>query len=287
MNPPPVLSEYRQAGYHAECAVLHLWKCAAALLRAPVCRLLLCAGLLALCLSLSGCASAPAGAGLFGWWAARGERAVAKAETRHDEARERQLEAARLEAEKTKLAAAVLPPSPEAELTTRFAGNTSDLLAQAVPTVTAEQLATVRQLVADLRSEDAKVVAAAEARQLAAEGHNAALSRQLALSATRLTAAEDKGHAIASDNAKLAGELLALRWAAAAGTVLTVAASLAAVAYRANAFGLADSVAHGLADLRRKDPGTATLATAALDGGLSRAEQTGIARRVQGLLAAS
>lgn len=241
--------------------------------------------LLFLCLCFTGCASAPAGSGFFGWWAARGERAAAKAEIKHDEAREAQLAAARIEAAKTTAAAAVLPPSPEATLTQRFAGNTSDLLAQAVPGVTAEQLAAVRQLVTDLRSVDARVVAAAEARQAAAEGHNAALSRELGATAARLDAAQATASEIAADNAALAGQLLAMRWAAAAGTILSLAATAAALAYRANAFGLATGVARGIADLRKKSPATADLATAALDGGLNRAEQSAIARRVQGLLA--
>ena len=236
---------------------------------------------------VTGCTSAPNGSGFFGWWAARGERAAAKARDAHDDARERQLEAARIEAEKARESASKLPPSPEATLTQRFTGNTSDLLAQAVPGVTAEQLAAVRQLIADLRSEDAKVVAAAEARQRAAEGSNAALSRELGETSAKLTAAETRAGEIAEKNAEMAGELMALRWAAAAGTVLTVVAGLAAVAYRANVGGMATGIARGLADLRLKDPGTADLATAALDGGLNRAEQTKIAVRVQALLAAA
>ena len=286
-SPASPLSPGAQAWYHGLCAARHLLKACAALGHCRIPRVVLALCTLGVCLLFTGCASAPAGSGVFGWWAARGERAVVRAETRHDAAREAQLEAARLEAEKTRLAAAVLPPSPEASLTSRFAANTSDLLSQAVPAVTAGQLAAVRQLVADLRSEDAKVVATAEARQASAEARNASLSRELASTAARLTATESSAHQIATKNAELAGELLALRAAAVAGTVLTIAASLAAVAYRANAFGLADSVAHGLADLRRKDPGAATLATSALDGGLSRAEQTGIGRRVQALLAAA
>lgn len=243
--------------------------------------------LILLCLTFTGCSTAPSGSGLFGWWAARGERAVAKAETKHDEARERQLEAARIEATKTAAAAAVLPTSPEAALTQRFAGNTADLLAQSVPGVTAEQLAAVRQLVTDLRSDDAKVVAAAEARQRTTEETNAELSRALSETAAKLTASEDKGHKIAAENAELAGQLLAMRWAAAAGTALTVLSTIAAVAYRSNAFGMADGVARGLATLRKESPGAANLATAALDSGLNRTEQTTIARRVQGLLAAA
>jgi hypothetical protein len=244
-------------------------------------------GLLVLTIALTGCASAPAGSGLAGWWTARGERAAERASSAHDSARDRQLAAARIESEKTTHAAALLPPSPEAALTQRFAGNTSDLLAQAVPEVTAAQLAAVRQLVSDLRSADAEVVAAAEARQATAESDNAALSRELGAAAAKLTAAEARASTIAADNAALAGQLLAMRWAAAAGTVLSLAAAAAALAYRANAFGLADGVARGLADLRRKDAGTATIATTALDSGLNRAEQSAIARRVQALLAAA
>jgi len=239
--------------------------------------------LIALCL-LPGCSIAPNGSGFFSWWAARGERATAKATTRHDAAREAQLVAARIEAAKATAAAAVLPPSPEATLTQRFTGNTSDLLAQAVPGVTAEQLAAVRQLVADLRSEDAKVVAAAEHRQRAAETQNAATSRELGETAAKLQAAETKAGAIAADNARLAGQLLALRWAAAAGTLLSLAATAAALAYRANAFGIADGVARGLTELRKKDPGTAEIATNFLDYGLNRAEQTKIATLVNARL---
>jgi hypothetical protein len=232
-------------------------------------------------LALAGCASTPTGSGFFSWWAARGERAAAKATANHDAARERQLEAARIEAAKTTAAAAVLPPSPEATLTQRFAGNTSDLLAQAVPGVTAEQLAAVRQLVTDLRSEDAKVVAAAERRQQTAETQNAATSRELGATAAKLEAAEANASTIATANAQLAGQLLAMRWAAAAGTILSLAATAAALAYRHNAFGMADGIARGLVDLRKKDSGTADLATQFLDMGLNRAEQTQIARLVQ------
>lgn len=164
----------------------------------PPARQLLCAWLvvIALCLLMPGCSSAPNGSGFFSWWAARGERAEAKAAANHDAAREAQLVAARIEAAKATAAAAVLPPSPEATLTQRFTGNTSDLLAQAVPGVTAEQLAAVRQLVADLRSEDAKVVAAAEHRQQDAETRNAATSRELdALAAKR---ASDEASTVAA-----------------------------------------------------------------------------------------
>ena len=238
-------------------------------------------------LALAGCASAPTGGGVLGWWAARGERAAQKADDRHDAAREEQLRAARIEAEKAARAADALPKSPEATLTQRFAGNTTDLLAQAVPNVTAEQLASVRQLVADLRSQDAAIVAAAERRQAAAESDNATLSRELGAAAAKLTAAEDRATAIAADNARLAGQMLALKWAAGLGTALTIASTVAALAYRANALGMADGVARGLADLRRKQPGVAELATGALDAGLNRAEQSTIARRVQALLASA
>lgn len=234
---------------------------------------------------LTGCSSAPSGSGFFSWWAGRGERAKVKAATAHDEARERQLEAARLEAEKAKRAADALPPSPEATLTKRFTGNTATLLSQAVPGLTAEQLDIALKIVDDLRSGDAQIVAAAEARQASAEGRNHALSRELGETAAKLADADTRASQIATKNAELAGQLLAMRWAAAAGTVLTVAASLAALAYRANVGGMATGIARGLADLRLRDPGTADLATAALDGGLNRAEQSEIAKRVQGLLA--
>lgn len=234
---------------------------------------------------LSGCSSPPGGSGLLGWWTGRGERAAAKAETRHDAAREAQLAAARLEAEKTARAADALPASPEAALTQRFAGNTTDLLAQAVPGVTAEQLAAVRQLVADLRSQDAAIVAAAEKRQAATETANHALSRELGAAAVKLADAEARASDIAATNARLAGQMLALKWAAGIGTALTIASTVAALAYRANAFGMADGVARGLADLRKRQPGIAKVATGALDAGLNRAEQSRIALLAQKHLA--
>jgi hypothetical protein len=232
---------------------------------------------LLLCLTLTGCASSPSG--VFSFWTHRGERAAEKANTAHDAAREAQLVAIRIEASKTTAAAAVLPPSPEATLTQRFAGNTSDLLAQTVPNVTAEQLAAVRQLVADLRSEDAKIVAAAEARQRSAEGRNADLSRDLAATAGRAAKAEARASQIAEKNADLAASLLWMKFAAGAGTVLSVAAGLAALAYRANAGGIATAAAGMLADLQRDHgPGVAKLARSALDAGLNRGEQTRISR---------
>jgi hypothetical protein len=240
-----------------------------------------------LLLALTGCSSAPSGSGVLGWWAARGERAAAKAQDTHDEARERQLEAARLEAEKTKAAADALPNEDNFKNVKRFAGNTVNLLAQAVPSLTAEQLDAAHKIVTDLRSEDAKIVAAAEARQAVAEGHNLALSRELGATAAKLSAAETKASNIAADNAKLAGEMLALKWAAGLSTAFSIVAGVLAVAYKMDALGMATGVARGIADLRKKNPATADLATAALDGGLNRAEQTAIAKRVQGLLAAT
>jgi hypothetical protein len=237
---------------------------------------------LALLLLLPGCALAPSGP--FAWWTHRGERAAEKADATHTDAREAQLAAARLESVKTAQAAAVLPPSPEAMLTQRFAGNTADLLAQAVPGATAEQLAAVRQLVSDLRSEDAKVVAAAQARQAATEGHNAALSRELAATAERAAAAEAKASQIADKNADLAASLLWMKFAAATGAVLSAVSGLAVVAFRSNMFGMATATAGMLADLQREHgAGIASIARKALDVGLNRGEQTQIAKAFRAL----
>jgi hypothetical protein len=234
---------------------------------------------------LTGCSSSsPQGSGLLGWWATRGERAERKAEAKYEDTRESQLIAARLEAEKTAQAAAVLPDSPEADLTQRFAGNTVDLLAQSVPGVSADQLAAVRQLIADLRSQDAKVVAAAERRQAQAEKDNDTLSRKLADAADKLTAAESRADVIAADNAKLAGQMLALKWATGLATFATIAATVAAFAYRTNAFGFADGIARGIVDIRRKNPAIADIVTDALDAGLNRPEQSAVFKRVSSLI---
>ncbi|AKC83757.1 hypothetical protein IMCC26134_15005 [Verrucomicrobia bacterium IMCC26134] len=276
---PSPLRPSAQGWYHLGCAARHVLRALAAFSRCRLSPFLIALCTLGLCLLYTGCSTAPAGAGtgFFSWWTHRGERATTAAENRHDDAREAQLLAARLEAEKTAQAAAALPPSTEATLTQRFAGNTTDLLTQAVPGATSEQLANVRQLVADLRSADAQILAAAEVRQRATEGHNATLSRSLATTAARLTAAQTRAHDIADTNADLAASLLWMRAAAAAGTLLSVIATVAALAYRANIGGLAARIASGLVTLERSaGADTATLARTALDQGLDLADKTKI-----------
>lgn len=253
----------------------------------PIRAILVCALYVAAILWLAaqaGCTSQGGfGSGIFKVWTQRGERAAAKAETKHDAAREAQLEAARLEAEKTAAAADALPPSPEAEITQRFAGNTADLLAQAVPGATAEQLAAVRQLVADLRSQDAAVVAAAEARQAKAEKDNAATSRRLAATATAATRANARASEIAADNAELAADLLWMRAVAIAGSIGTTLLGIAAIMVRLNLGNANGALADVLTTIRAKAPHAAPYATAAADAALSRGQQTKIAQLVASL----
>lgn len=243
------------------------------------------AAILLACLALTGCASSPTGSGIFGLWTKRGERAVEKAEARVSVAEADLLARIQRSVEEFRAAVLLAPPSRPVEVATEAATQASGHLAQLLGPITVERLAQINARASALVSDNAATRAPAEAARAVDRKADYAAAEQVGELRTKLDAAERSNREIAKTNADTAAKYLWMTFAAAAGTVLTVVATAAALAYRANAFGMADGVARGIADLRRRDPGTAGLATAALDTGLNRTEQSAIAKRVQALLA--
>jgi hypothetical protein len=252
----------------------------------------------------SGCATTTGGGGAQWWnpltWGSareaqqvdRAEAALMQASAAEGHARTDLLRSAQRAAHEASLALLSAPASRPVEVATEAAQATTASLDQALGALPATTLAAVRAQVAGLLSDNSTLRAEAEAARAAARESDASASRALAEATRRTAAAEavadtarqDLRDAFARENA-LANQLRRQQWIAGLSTAATLLASLAALAYRANAFGLADGVARALADLRRSQPATAALATSALDAGLNRAEQSTISRLVHRHLA--
>lgn len=257
-----------------------------------------------LCLLLTGCASAPRDTGVRVWnpltWFSRAEaNAADRAETKLTEARadrtaarEDVLRSAQRAAHEASIALLSAPASRPVEVAGEAANHAAANLDHALGALSAETLAAIRKQVDALVSDNAAL--RAEGERLRSEqrtrdyDHAAALAaaakRAAGAEAVAEAARRDLRQAYDRENA-LANELRQQKWISGLATAASIAATIAAFAYRANAFGLADGVARGLADLRRKQPGLAAITTQALDTGLNRAEQTTISRFVQRHLA--
>lgn len=255
------------------------------------------------CLALSGCATAPQ-TGVRVWnpltWFSRAEANVSdRAEKKLDEAnadataaREEVLRAAQRAAHEAALALLSAPPSRPVDVASEAANHAADNLDQALGSLPAETRASIRRQIEALLSDNAALRAEGEKLRATQRDRDADTSARLTAAEKRAEATEavaasaraDLRAAFDRENA-LANELRSERWQKWCATAASVLATVAALAYRANAFGLADGVARGLADLRRKQPGIAELATSALDVGLNRAEQTTLSRAVQKHLA--
>lgn len=261
--------------------------------------------LVALCLALAGCASAPRDTGVRIWnpltWFSRAEANAAdsaeaklgEARAKRADARDDVLRAAQRAAHETSLALLSAPASRPVDVATEAAGHATANLDQALGALPAETLAAIRKQVEALVSDNAALRAEGERLRAAQRASDYETAAKLTAAAKRATDAEAVADAARRDlrqaydrESALANELRAQQFQTWLARAATVAATLAALAYRANAFGLADGVARGLADLRKKQPGVADLATGALDVGLNRAEQTTLSRLVQRHLAA-
>ncbi len=152
--------------------------------------------LLSSLLWLTGCVGDRTGGAVW-WnpttWAARAapaaaDRAAAKvdtARTAEQVAADAAVQSAHKEFAKTDLALAVAPDSRPVALARRTTANGLGLLNQVRP-LTAEESAEIRQLVADLLSENAATAAAAEAKQRTAEEKLAAAGRDLEAARAKL-----------------------------------------------------------------------------------------------------
>lgn len=230
-DPSPVLSPARQARYHLGCAMRHVGRAGDALTYSLWFPAACLAGILAAILLLSGCTTTARGARWYApttWSIFSGSRQIdkaAKAEAKVDQAKEAQAKGEReavhiahVEFRKSQIAAVTIPDSPAAVLTKRTLDNGLGLLAQVDPLSAAEE-ADALGLVRDLLSADAKRVAAAESRQLKAEGTAIALSKELGAALERIATLEAKAakangteRATHEENLVLANELRAQSW---------------------------------------------------------------------------
>lgn len=200
---------------------------------------------------LCGCASSNSG-GVFGWWAARGERDVAAVEGKRKEVSSEILTSAQQRVQEAVVALLTAPPSRPVEVASEAANQASALLAQVNGPLTVAQLASVRQQVEALLSDNAALRAEGERLRYASRAADAESSRKFTELTKKLQDADDRASAIAADNARLAGRYLAAKWAAGAMAALSVAASIAAWAYRANFMGVATGAGEMLGTLRAR-----------------------------------
>jgi hypothetical protein len=234
-------------------------------------------------LALAGCSS---GVGMRWWnpatWRSASEaHATDRAESRRDAKREEVIKAAHREVAKSTEALRSAPASREVELASRFSENADALLTQATGAITIGEWQALKKLVADLRSENEQVRAAAEQSQQASETAIAGLSAELAAAQTRLTAATsrlreafDRENALAN---QLRNERL-IRWGL-AGAAIILAAGWLYVRFALG--GLPMAAGKLMRDLRAKHSGAADIVEPIFDSYLNRYEQRAIAKYAQ------
>lgn len=147
----------------------------------------------------------------------RAEAKAEKAETKADAAADSVVHSANVETAKAGIALAAVPAGRARDAAARFNANASGLLSQVTP-LTAAESAELRQLVADLLSENQHTAADAEARQRAAESELSRLSNELTEANAKVASAHqslaDKNAALRSAFSReneLANELRAQR----------------------------------------------------------------------------
>jgi hypothetical protein len=200
------------------------------------------------------------------------DRAESVLETRQQEA----IKAAHVEVAKTGEVLLHAPESREVDLARRFNDNAEALLTQGSGALALEEIHKLKQLVANLRSENAQVRAAAEARQGAAEKALATLSAGLAEAQRKLGEAQaDLRTAFDRENA-LADQLRNerfVRWGL-AGLSLVLGVGWLYVRYVAG--GLPSALGRVLRDAEKKSPALADDLRGLLDANLDRNEQAAV-----------
>jgi hypothetical protein len=181
------MSPLTQAYYHAGCACRHVGKAVAALWTTAIFRGLVFLAATAVLSMLCGCATT-SGARWYApatWFSHApvaavdsAKHAVVAADRIVDVAESAVVHSANVESAKTGIAIAAIPPGRARDLAARFSANTSGLLSQVTP-LTAVEAADLRQIVADLLSENQQIVLTAEANQRASEIEQSRLSRAL------------------------------------------------------------------------------------------------------------
>ena len=190
------------------------------------------------------------------------------------------IKAAHVEVAKTSEALVHAPESREVELARQFNDTADALLTQGSGAIPLKEIQELKKLVADLRSENAQVRAAAEARQAASDKSIAAISGDLASAERKLGEAQsDLRTAFDRENAladQLRNERM-VRWTL-AGLSLVLAAGWLYVRYVAG--GLPSALVRTLRDADKEDPSAAKIIRRYLDRNLDRNEQDSIAKRV-------
>lgn len=234
---------------------------------------------LAFSLLLWGCAS---GTGVRWWspatWTSGSEaRATDRAIETRDVRREAVLAAGHIEVAKTVEALTDAPESREVTLAQRFSGNAAALFDQALGPLPVDEVQALKQLVAELRSENAAIRATAEERQHKSESAQATLSSALGAAQKKLAAAQgDLRQAFERENAlanTLRNERM-IKWGL-AGLAVLLALGWAYVRYFAG--GIPSAIGSLLASTEKTSPKLAEDFRALLDAKLNRHEQAHIA----------
>jgi hypothetical protein len=241
--------------------------------------------LITLALACSGC-STTGGSGPFGWWAARGERAVTKAEGKVSATEGDLLRRAQERVQEAVIALLTAPASRPVEVASEAAGQASALLAEVNGPLTVAQLASVRAQVEALLSDNEALRAEGERLRAAQRAADESASAQLTALRGELAASEARARSIAAHNAVLAGRYTKALWASGGLAVLT-ALGWAAGLYLKLATGNATAATGELlALIDRKAPFLSTVARGVADSPLWQSQQAKIAALVPQLRSA-
>lgn len=213
------------------------------------------------------------------WFSGRAAQVADRAADALDHKKDEAVQAAHVEVAKTGEALTHAADSREIELARRFNGNAEALLTQGSGPLALAQQQELRKIVADLRSQNAQVRAAAEQSQQAGEQRLAKLSAELAAKQHELTAAQaDLRTAFDRENAladQLRNERM-VKWSL-AGAALLCALGWAYVRYIAG--GLPNALGAMLRSAERKSPALAMDVRELLDAHLDRNEQDAVRAR--------
>jgi regulator of replication initiation timing len=242
--------------------------------------------LTALAFAFTGCSTAPAGSGLLGWWTARGERAAAQAETKVTASESAILQRAQERVQEAVVALLTAPASRPVEVASEATAQASALLAQVNGPLTVAQLASVRQQVEALLSDNAALRAEGERLRAEKRQADATASEQLTALRTQLEAADLRAAKIAATNARTAALYLRAKWAAAGLGALTLLATAGGIYLKLASGNATAATGELLALIDRRAPALSTLARGVADSPLWQTQQAKLAGLVPQLRAA-
>jgi hypothetical protein len=252
-----------------------------------------------LAVTLTGCVSPKKGATWYnpGTWFKHSEAtatdkaraATAAASTHERTASELLIKDAQKDIAATGEAIAAAPSSPPTALAKTLNARAGDSITAAIGGLAPDALASIRRMVADALSDDAKRRLGGEKALAARDAENSALAQQLSETRAALSEAEGKLRAKEADLRQAFDRENALanayrnerflRWAAIiGGSLLTLICAAGWVYVRFALGGIPQALGKGMAVLRAKDPEAATIAEQIFDGLLNRSEQQRISK---------